>query len=241
MHIYAHRGASAEQPENTLSSFVRAVELGCHGIELDVHLSRDGVPVVIHDSTVDRTTNGSGDVASLDLVDLKQLDAGHGESIPTLRDVLDLVSGRVHVDIEVKAGAAAEAVLIEVASHPDLEWIMSSFDHDVLRHVRAIHAGAELWPLTIGASDDALAAAKGLGSPVIAISDGGIDEGIALYIREQGLASWVWTVNDPARAKVLATWPVVGICTDNPALLLDATGDASPDWPCTGPGGGDGP
>lgn len=220
MWIYAHRGASGELPENTLASFVRAVEVGSYGVELDVHLSRDGVPVVIHDSTVDRTTNGSGDVAEINVADLKSLDAGNGQTIPTLTEVLDVVAGKAHVDIEVKAARAAEAVLLEVARHAELNWVMSSFDHDLLRYVRSVEARVELWPLTPGASDDALEAARDIGSPVLAISDQGINRDIALYIQEQGFASWVWTVNDPERAAVLATWPVVGICTDVPAVLL---------------------
>lgn len=220
MRFYAHRGASAERPENTMASFLRALEVGCHGIELDVHLSRDGVPVVIHDTTVDRTTNGSGDVASTDVSDLKSLDAGGGQAIPTLSEVLGVVAGKAHVDIEVKASSAAEAVLLEAARHPALEWVMSSFDHDVLRYVRSIEPGRELWPLTVAASDGALSAARELASPIIAISNQGIDQDIAVYIQEQGMASWVWTVNEVERAAVLATWPVVGICTDSPALLL---------------------
>jgi glycerophosphoryl diester phosphodiesterase len=196
------------------------LEVGSHGIELDVHLSRDRVPVVIHDPTLDRTTTGKGAVAQFDLAELQKLNAGNGETVPTLRDVLEVAAGRVHIDIEVKAGAAAEAVVTEVAMHPRLDWVMSSFDHDVLRHVHALHADVELWPLTVAASEEALAAAKELGSPVIAISDQGLDEEIARFIDGEGLLSWVWTVNDPERAKILATWPVVGVCTDNPALLL---------------------
>ncbi|MGI8963878.1 MAG: glycerophosphodiester phosphodiesterase family protein, partial [Thermomicrobiales bacterium] len=90
VRIYAHRGASADFPENTIPAFARAVELGAFGIELDVHLSRDGVPVAIHDESVDRTTNGSGLVADLDLADLQRLDAGERATISTLAEVLDL-------------------------------------------------------------------------------------------------------------------------------------------------------
>ncbi len=135
--VYGHRGASAEFPENTLAAFRRALELGVAGIELDVHLSADGVPVVIHDETVDRTTNGEGAVAGLTVAHLRELDAGQGEYVPTLAEVLDLVGDRVHVDIEVKANAAGEAVLREVRGR-DTRWVISSFDWDVLRYVRSV-------------------------------------------------------------------------------------------------------
>lgn len=191
---------------------------------MDVHLSRDGVPVVIHDSTLDRTTNGQGKVAAFDIADLQLLNAGGGETLPTLHDVLELVSGRAHVDIEVKAGPAAEAVLDEVANHPDLAWVMSSFDHDVLRYVQSAEPHVELWPLTVGASDEVLATAAALNRSVIAISDAGLDEDVAQYINREGFKSWVWTVNDPQRARILMTWPVIGICTDDPARLLGIGG-----------------
>ena len=93
--IWAHRGASASAPENTLAAFRAAEAAGAAGIELDVHLSADGVPVVIHDETVDRTTDGHGPVAALTLCRLRQLDAGRwfapafaGEALPTLEEIL---------------------------------------------------------------------------------------------------------------------------------------------------------
>jgi glycerophosphoryl diester phosphodiesterase len=221
--IYAHRGASAELPENTLPAFSRAVELGAFGIELDVHLSRDGVPVVIHDETVDRTTDGIGAIADLDLVQLKQLDAGNGSTIPTLAEVLDLIGDRLHVDIEVKAAAAADAVIEETGARPSLRFAISSFDHDVLRHVRDVSPTIELWPLTVGATDETLAAAEELGSPYIAINDRFVNAEIVEYVRETGRECWVWTVNRPGRASELETLGVAGICTDDPATLIART------------------
>ena len=216
--IYAHRGASAQYPENTLAAFRRALEIGVEGIELDVHLSADGVPMVIHDSTVDRTTNGSGAVAEMTCAALQELDAGSGERIPTLAEVLDRVGDRVHIDIEVKANRAGEAVLREVEQRR-LRWLISSFDWDVLRFVRSRRADAELWPLTVGASDDAIAVAKELGAPALAISHRGLDADIAAYLRDQGLDFWVWTVNDPDLAGTLIDWGAIGICTDDPAAI----------------------
>ncbi len=218
--IYAHRGASAVLPENTLPAFARAVELSAFGIELDVHLSRDGEPVVIHDETLDRTTDGSGAVADVDLVDLARLDAGGGARIPTLDEVLDLVGDALHVDIEVKAAASADAVIAAISRRPGLRVAISSFDHDVLRHVRRASPGIELWPLTVGASDDAVATAADLGSPCLALNDAFVNAAIVEYLRDRGLGAWVWTVNDVDRATELTRLGVAGICTDDPGALI---------------------
>lgn len=219
--VYAHRGASVEYPENTLAAFRRAVDLGVDGIELDVHLSADGHLVVMHDETVDRTTNGSGAIEEMTLAEIKALDAGNGESVPTLGEVLDLVGRALHVDIEVKANAAGEAVLKELEGR-NSRWLISSFKWDVLQYVRSRDAEADLWPLTVGASDDAIAMAKEIGAPALAISRKGLDEDVARYLHEQGLDFWVWTVNDPDEARKFAEWGAIGICTDNPALIQKA-------------------
>jgi glycerophosphoryl diester phosphodiesterase len=217
-NVYAHRGASIEFPENTLAAFRRALELGVEGIELDVRLSADGVPMVIHDTTVGRTTNGTGTVAEMTLAELQALDAGTGERIPTLAEVLDLVGNRVHVDIEIKADTAGEAVLNELRGR-DVRWLVSSFKWDVLRYVRSRDADAELWPLTNGASDDAIAVAHEIDARALAISHRGMDADIAAYLKEQGLDFWVWTVNDPTLAATLVEWGAIGICTDDPATI----------------------
>ena len=216
--VYAHRGASAEFPENTLAAFRRALELGVAGIELDVHLSRDGVPMVIHDATVDRTTNGMGVVAEMTREELQALDAGGGERIPTLGEVLDVVGNRVHVDIEVKANEAGEAVLGEVDGRA-VRWLISSFDWDVLRYVRSRRPDADLWPLTVDASDEAVAVAKEVGAPALAIWHKALDADIAARLTAQGLGFWGWTVNEPELAERLVSWGAIGICTDDPARI----------------------
>src|SRR5512136_697214 len=103
----AHRGASAAAPQNTLAAFRKAVELGADGVELDVQLSADGAVVVIHDFTVDKTTDGTGRVAAKTLAELKALDAGSrfspqfaGERIPTLAEVFEAIDGKLLVNVE---------------------------------------------------------------------------------------------------------------------------------------------
>jgi glycerophosphoryl diester phosphodiesterase len=101
--IIAHRGASAYEPENTLRAFRRAMEQGADLSELDLHLSKDGALIVMHNPTVDQTTNGHGAIRDQTLAELRLLDAGHGERVPTLHDVIDLVRGRHGLYIELKA------------------------------------------------------------------------------------------------------------------------------------------
>ena len=99
--IISHAACAGHAPENTLAGIRKAIELGAEGIETDVQASADGVPVLMHDLTVNRTTNGSGDVAALSLAELRALDAG-GESVPTLAEVLDLTMGKVVLIMEIK-------------------------------------------------------------------------------------------------------------------------------------------
>ncbi len=224
MKVYAHRGASKECAENTVGAFRQALRRGAFGIELDVHLSKDRVPVVIHDPTVERTTNGSGVVAEMTLEELQVLDAGAGARIPTLAEVLDVVASQCHVDIEVKAVAAAETVLREAERRHSLRWAMSSFDHDVLRFVRSRSREIELWPLVTEVSADALAAVRELISPVLAIADRGLTRDVVSELRALDIGVWVWTVNEPHRARTLASWSVESVCTDDPGVIMDAIG-----------------
>ncbi|MBE9472348.1 MAG: glycerophosphodiester phosphodiesterase, partial [Chloroflexi bacterium] len=147
----AHRGASAVAPPNTLAAFEKAVELGADGIEFDVHLSADGVLVVIHDFNVDDTTDGSGRVAEMTLAQLKQLDAGSrfdpafaGERIPTLEEVLETVGSRLLLNIELKCFSLRDnglerAVIAQVKRHgPAARVLLSSFNPFSLRRAKKI-------------------------------------------------------------------------------------------------------
>ncbi len=143
LFIWAHRGASAQAPENTLAAFGLALELGADGIELDVHLSRDEVPVVIHDETLERTTDGRGKVADRTWADLRALDAGRwfapsfaGEPVPSLQQALDLVGMRARINVEIKSAAAGQAVLTLLERYPRCQVLVSSFDHRVLARMR---------------------------------------------------------------------------------------------------------
>ena len=110
MLIIAHRGASGYEPENTLRSFRKAIGLKSDAIELDVQLTKDNKLVVIHDETVNRTTNGKGKVKDLTLRELRKLDAGKGEKVPTLEEVFNLVKRKVKIHVELKGNNIAKPV-----------------------------------------------------------------------------------------------------------------------------------
>ena len=110
IEVTGHRGARALFPENTLTGFRRALELGCHAVELDVQLTRDGKLAVIHDKLIDRTTNGTGPVSSYTMEELKRFDAGQGESIPCMAEVIDLLKDSdIRIQIELKGERTEEA------------------------------------------------------------------------------------------------------------------------------------
>lgn len=115
--ITGHRGAMATEPENTMRSFRRAEQLGVDAIELDVHLSRDGHLVVMHDSALDRTTNGSGPIAETDFAAIRALDAGSGEQVPEFGEVWEEFPG-LGLQVEVKDVAATQAVMAHIRSRP---------------------------------------------------------------------------------------------------------------------------
>ncbi len=143
--VVGHRGAMGYCPENTLASFERGLELGSDWIELDVHLSRDGEVVVIHDETLDRTTNGHGYIKDHTLAELRTLDAGDGQQIPTLNEVLAWASARnVTLDIEIKNaplyydGIEASVVQLLAAHNMTDQVVVISFDHPAVARVKAL-------------------------------------------------------------------------------------------------------
>jgi len=217
--IYAHRGSSAIHPENTLRAFRHALAIGVDGIELDVHATADGTPVVIHDRDVGRTTDGAGYVDQIPLAQLETFDAGHGERVPTLAEILELVGAAAHLDIEIKGTRIEHAVLDVLAEYPAVRWAISSFNWDTLRIVRRLDPVAEVWPLAERVGDDLFAIAAELASPAVSLFTGAYTAENAAKLRNAGLGAIVWTVNDPREARRIADLGAFALCTDDPQRL----------------------
>jgi glycerophosphoryl diester phosphodiesterase len=218
--MYAHRGASALHPENTLRAFRHALAIGVDGIELDVHATADGIPVVIHDRDIGRTTDGDGYVDQIALARLETFDAGQGERVPTLAEVLVLVGDAAHLDIEIKGSGVEQAVLDVLAQHPTVRWAISSFAWDTLRTLRRLDPVAELWPLAERADDELIAVATELASPAVSLYTGAYTAENAAKLRDAGLHVMVWTVNDPRESRRVADLGAFGLCTDDPQRLM---------------------
>ena len=214
--IYAHRGASASHPENTLAAFEAAIQIGADGIELDVRVTSDGVPIVSHDAGLHRAWAIDRVIGGLSLAELR----GTAPAIPTFAEVLALADGRCHLDIEMKEAGVEGPVLHLLKDLPRDRWAISSFDWDILREIRSLDESAELWVLCLAASTGAVEAADGLDATTLAIEQTAITTEVVEPLSGLGRRVMAWTVNDPARAAVLASWGVGAICTDDPASMI---------------------
>ena len=231
MHIVAHRGAAGIAPENTLASFREAIRHGADWLEFDVRLTGDGVPVVIHDPTLKRTTTGRGPVRSRTLGEIRRLDAGSwyderfsGERVPTLDDVLKLGS-KTRLNIEIKsncapASEAAEAVWSRVRDGGLQDrTLITSFDIDILKALRELDRQVPLgFPWQSGLRDP-VRRALSLKCRMMLFEVGGLSEKKVRRCREVGLDVWVYTVNEPEEMQRVMDLGVDALVTDRPDLL----------------------
>jgi glycerophosphoryl diester phosphodiesterase len=228
--IIGHRGAAGECPENTILSFQQAVAQDADGLELDVRISADGVPVVIHDATVDRTTDGRGEVRALPVCDLERLDAGNGQHVPRLLEVLETFPDTaLIVEVKERAAAAPVADLLRRCSAVG-RVLVGSFEMAALGPFPAAEFAraaartqvAVFW----GLSRVGLAArARGYAAFAVPVRHGSlavVDRRFISAARRRGKPLHVWTVNDSSVAKRLRSLGVSGIITDYPGRIRRA-------------------
>ena len=228
--VIGHRGASADAPENTIAAFELALTQGADGIELDVHLSSDGQPVVIHDFTLERTTDGDGSVSQRTVRELKRLDVGgwhdprfRGQRLQTLQEVLERFRGRARFWIELRGGSAVypgieERVVSMIEVYDVVDHVLvQSFDVATIARVRSLNREVPVGALVAQSPLDA----ELLRTAPDAICPGEhlVTEELLGEIRQAERACYVWTVNEPAQMDRLVAWGVSGIITDRPGLL----------------------
>lgn len=226
--VIAHRGASAYAPENTLAAFRLGIEQGADALELDVRLSADGVAVVIHDPTLDRTTNQRGAVAEMSLTDIQRADAGGGARIPTLREALEAFPS-IPILLEIKAAEAQAAVAAEIDRAGARERVVvASFRHRALERLRN-------GPYLIGADRRDVTALYTLGRLHLESASprclcyavpwrwkGRLEVPRPWFIqaaKRQGRPVHVWTVDEPELATMLWRRGASGIITNRPGLI----------------------
>jgi len=221
-YLLGHRGASAEAPENTLAAFRLAQAQGADGIEFDVRLSADGWPVVIHDASVDRLTNGVGQVAEMKLAALQALDIGRGNGIPLLSEVFAALGSDFIYNIELKDGRSRRLVTTVAdcirAAHLEKKVIISSFYpwavHWAKQELAGQTAVAHLWRKAGGRFKHRFVKAEA-DHPLFLWVDGRY---MAWAVKNQ-LRVHVWTVDDPAEVQRVTDLGVQAVITNKPGLI----------------------
>ena len=203
MQLFAHRGVSDLAPENSMAAFQLALDQQCDGIELDVRLM-SGQVVVMHDASVDRTTNGTGLVSQFSLEQWQQLDVGNGEAPPSLRQVLDLVAARCEVNIELKSADLVDQVAAEMTFAEDYfgfqqsQFCVSAFDHRLLMSVKHILPHVNIAPLIASCPVVLAQFAHDMGAQALHSDTGTTDEELVRDAHSRGLAIRVFTVQRAA-------------------------------------------
>jgi len=222
MHIMGHRGAPAYEPENTLASIRLALQMGVAAVEVDVQLTRDGELAVIHDDTVDRTTNGRGRVRDYSLADLQRLDAGRGEKIPSLAEVVAEVNGKAHLVVEVKHPEAAPALKrffqdrgIYRQAH------VISFWHPVVKALKEADPRLRTGVLLVGCPADPVGLARAALAEALVLHYAYVTPNLAAAAHAAGLLVYIWNIDEVETLKPYLAMNLDGIGSNRPDVLID--------------------
>jgi glycerophosphoryl diester phosphodiesterase len=215
MFIIGHRGAKGVEPENTLRA-VRAGMACADYVEVDVRLSHDGIPVVMHDLLLKRTTNGTGPVNEYTVKELKTLDAGGGEQIPTLEEVCSLLAGRCGLFLEIKEPGSEGPVCRVLKKNPIKNLCIVSFHPESIASAQALLPGVKTGIIYARALEDLAGAAAGLGVYAILLKFGLLTGDLVKECRKRNLVILSWTPNSPEEFRVADDLKIDGIATDYP-------------------------
>lgn len=246
VQLVAHRGGSALAPENTLAAFRTALQYPIDAVELDVQMSRDGHVIVFHDNTVERLTNGSGNILDLDFAYLRSLNAAARfsggwpelQQIPTLREVLELVKGRAQVYIEIKTSKRdgvsgrypylAQSVIDDVRAAGILDKVyIISFDWQVLPELKALEPGVavgalvsrDVWNPQMGPFEQLTEVVKSLGFDWINMHRHLFTSDMPAIVHAHALKMGLWTVNTLDDLRRFAAGGVDSLTSDHPDLF----------------------
>jgi glycerophosphoryl diester phosphodiesterase len=227
--VIGHKGAAAVAPENTLPAFARALEVGAGGLECDIHATADGVPVIIHDRSLDRTTDATGEIARLTLRDVQAADARFGMDafagvrVPALDELLSLVAGKAFLALEYKALDAVAPSVPILKRHNAARWCTAwAFSAEVLAELKRLMpelsrtqniGRVESW-------DAVLETARELECIGVSLSQQLVDADKVASAKARGLTFYTWTANEPDEWRRLIDCGVDAIVTDDPGRLV---------------------
>ncbi len=220
--ILGHRGAPNAAPENTLRAFQMALEQGADGVELDVQASSDGVPVVIHDPTLDRTTSGHGRVDSHSWADLQSIRVGAKYPLSRLQDVAEWAAGSgAFLNVELKARGITGAVVETLREHGLLGCtLLSSFESDLVREVGRLAPQVQRFLLSEDWSPAILKEIERGGAEGLCLRDDAATPAALQEISRCGIPLVVWTVDEPARMRTLLEMGLFALITNRPAMAV---------------------
>ncbi|MEV0965016.1 MULTISPECIES: glycerophosphodiester phosphodiesterase family protein [unclassified Streptomyces] len=212
-----HRGVMGVEPENTLRSFVRAERAGMDAIELDLHLSKDGALVVMHDADVDRTTDGTGPIAEKTLAELRELDAGQGERIPVFEEVLDAVG--LPLQVEIKDAAVARVLADVMVKRELVDRIeVTSFQDDAVREINTLVPGVRTALVASRWGSDIVERAQAVGAPALALNIRRLTLETVEHAHDEGLRVIGWVVNTQDHLRLVRALELDGATTDFPEI-----------------------
>ena len=221
-YAVGHRGAAAVLPENTVKGFEYAVELGCDYTECDVHLTCDSRLIVMHDAKVDRTTNGSGAIADMTFDEIRALDAGDGEQVPTFVEVLKTTSTRIRLLCELKGEGVVEAAVAAVTQLGlQKHVVFTSFDMGRIARVKEIDDTLEIGAILPNPSDDDIPMAHDLGATAIGVHYTNMSLCRIKQAVDLGMHIRAWNPDDLDDMKAMIGLGVSGVSTNRPDILVE--------------------